>query len=355
MAALSDGHTEDPGTEDPGADRRERWRVRSGADRRGVAEWEGVLAATHVAFDVRLPAQGHTGFAGTVERRRVGPLSLVECTCTPFSGHRGSAVMGDDGEDFIGLQMVLRGAERVTRSRRGDHVLTAGGVGIWDGSRAVGVEVVEPFTKRTLIFPRALVHAVSPRLAEVDELPGIGDRPATRLLVRYVDALAAELPGLDDRTAAAAADVVLELLRAVVEPGMPEARAARREALRARVRRYVRAKLTDPGLGPESISRALSVSLRTLHAVFEDTDESVASLVRRSRLARCREDLTEPTAGSVTEIAFRWGFSDATHFSHVFKREYGISPREVRRSALAMPVRSGPARIGKESGAQPMA
>jgi AraC family transcriptional activator of tynA and feaB len=340
MAALSsdesmpDGHGPSTG---------ERWQV--GGGRQSVAEWEGVLAATHVAFDVRLPEPDAGGFAGTVEQHLLGPLRLVDCVCTPFAGQRSTAVMGGTGEDSIGLQMVIRGAERVVRSRTQQHVLEAGAVGIWDGARAVGVEVVEPLTKRTLIFPREMVHAVSPRFADVEALPWLADRPGTRLLVRYVNALAAELPGLDERTATAAADVVMELLRAVVEPALPQARAARREALRARARRYVRAHLTDPALGPESIARALSVSLRTLHAVFEDTDESVAALVRRARLARCREDLVEPTAGSITEIAFRWGFSDATHFSHAFKRQYGMAPRDVRRAATG--VVHTAARIGK--------
>jgi AraC-like DNA-binding protein len=36
----------------------------------------------------------------------------------------------------------------------------------------------------------------------------------------------------------------------------------------------------------------------------------------------------------VTEIAFRWGFKDSAHFSRSFKREFGISPSEVRRNAL---------------------
>jgi AraC family transcriptional regulator, positive regulator of tynA and feaB len=329
----------------------ERWQVGGGpqgsADRQAdrQAEWEDVLAATHVAFDVRLPESGARGFAGTVQRHRLGALHLVDCVCTPFAGQRSTSVMGGTGEDSIGLQMVIRGAERVVRSRTQQHVLEAGAVGMWDGSRAVGVEVVEPFTKRTLIFPKEMVHAVSPRFADVESLPWLAERPGTRLLVRYVNALAAELPGLDERTATAAADVVLELLRAVVEPELPQARTARREALRARARRYVRANLTDQALGPESIARALSVSLRTLHAVFEDTDESVAALVRRARLARCREDLAEPTAGSITEIAFRWGFSDATHFSHAFKREYGMAPRDVRRAATGG-VRTT-ARIGK--------
>ena len=90
------------------------------------------------------------------------------------------------------------------------------------------------------------------------------------------------------------------------------------------------------------------MSLRALHALFEDTDVSVAALVRRSRLARCRSDPERPGSGSVTEIAFRWGFTDAAHFSNVFKREFGLSPREVRRAASARGDRG--ARIAKESG-----
>jgi hypothetical protein len=39
-----------------------------------VPEWEDVLAATHVAFDVKLPDIGR--FAGRVERRRLGALDL---------------------------------------------------------------------------------------------------------------------------------------------------------------------------------------------------------------------------------------------------------------------------------------
>ena len=86
---------------------------------------------------------------------------------------------------------------------------------------------------------------------------------------------------------------------------------------------------------PVSIARAFSISVRALHALFEDTDASVAALVRNERLARCLEDLRRRNGGSVTDIAFRWGFCDAAHFSRVFKREFGETPSDVRHEALA--------------------
>jgi transcriptional regulator GlxA family with amidase domain len=111
--------------------------------------------------------------------------------------------------------------------------------------------------------------------------------------------------------------------------------------MRAEIRRYVRTHLQDPTLGPGPIARAYSMSVRALHALFEDADESVAALVRRERLTRCMEDLQRLGGGSVTEIAFRWGFSDAAHFSRVFKREFGATPSEVRHTAAARGADAG--------------
>jgi AraC-like DNA-binding protein len=75
------------------------------------------------------------------------------------------------------------------------------------------------------------------------------------------------------------------------------------------------------------------MSLRTLHALFEETDETVAALIRRDRLARCRIDLERQDGGGVTEIALRWGFRDPGNFSRAFRHEFGLSPREVRQAS----------------------
>ena len=38
------------------------------------------------------------------------------------------------------------------------------------------------------------------------------------------------------------------------------------------------------------------------------------------------------TDDSITEIAFRCGFSDSNYFKDAFKKKYGVSPREYRKS-----------------------
>jgi AraC-like DNA-binding protein len=219
--------------------------------------------------------------------------------------------------------------------------MTAGDVLLWDSIAPVDVEVVEPFAKRTLIVPRERVLAVCPRLAETSSVPPLGRNGAALLLVRYLNALALELPRLDAAAGDAAAAAALELLRAAVEPSVPTSRAATRAAVRAEVRRYVRSHLRDESLDPAAIAAAHGISVRALHALFEDGAESVAGLVRRERLARCFEDLELPSGGSVTEIAFRWGFRDASHFTRAFKREFDLTPRELRRAAIAAAPTNG--------------
>lgn len=320
----------------------ERWHLRGLPSGPGLDKWTEILATTHLGFDIR-PTQRTPGkFHGAVSRRRFGGLALVDCASSPWLGNHGKGLLGKESESIVGFQSVRKGVELVRESGR-EITLTAGDLVLWDGWQPTEVEVVEPFLKRTLIFPRERVLSVCPRLAEVDALPPLGQSPPARLLARYVDALAAELSSFDEAAGAAAADAALELLRGAVEPSVPSTRAAKREALRASVRRFVRSRLQDPMLCPETIARAHAISVRALHALFEDSGESVSGLVRHERLRRCLEDLERPTGGSVTEIAFRWGFRDAAHFSRVFKREFGQTPSEARHDALA--------RIDKESGA----
>jgi AraC family transcriptional activator of tynA and feaB len=289
-------------------------------------------------------------FQGAVTRRAIGDLMLVDCAASPFLGNRSDSVIaGQSGpggqggpsgqgeprhDNVLGFQFVFKGVELVREGGR-ELALKPGDVVLWDGMQPTEVEIVDAFYKRTLLFPRDRVLAVCPRLAALGAPPSLNGSATARLLVRYMNALALELPSLEPAAAPAAASAALELLRAAVEPNLPTSRSATRAAMRAEIGRYVRSHLQDPQLGPALIARAYAMSVRALHALFEDVDESVAGLVRSERLARCLEDLQRANGGSVTDIAFRWGFCDAAHFSRVFKRKFDATPSEIRQTAMA--------------------
>ena len=324
----------------------ERWRMRTKLGEQALEEWTEMLARTHLRFDVHSTERTPSTFYAAVTRRRFGDLAMVDCGCSPFLGRSTSATAGARPTEIFGLQFVRKGVECV-RERSHEISLRPGDVILWNGLTDVEIEVLEPFVKRTVIFPRERVLAVCPQLEDVRALPPLRESASVRLLVRYIDSLGLELGALDEPGRAVAADAALELLRAAVAPRIPSARAARRAAIATEVRRYIRGHLQDRELGPETIASAHAMSVRSLHSLFEDREESVCGLIRQERLSRCRDDLELPGGGSVAEIATRWGFHDAAHFARVFKLRYERTPSEVRREALESGAGERGERVGE--------
>jgi AraC-like DNA-binding protein len=106
---------------------------------------------------------------------------------------------------------------------------------------------------------------------------------------------------------------------------------------RLHIRRYIEANLRDPELSARSIAAAFGISPRYLHIIFSGEDETVSNYVLRRRLEETAKQLIDPAwrRRTITELAFGWGFNNATHFARVFKEKMGCSPREYRARVAA--------------------
>jgi AraC-like DNA-binding protein len=125
------------------------------------------------------------------------------------------------------------------------------------------------------------------------------------------------------------------------EMNLPLAGAVRmgREAFQ-RICRIIEQRLGDPGLTLIALAREQGVSSRYLQKLFERADERFGHYIRIRRLERCRADLADPAlAGEpVATIGFRWGFTDAAHFSRAFRDQFGVAPRAYRLGTTHRPV-----------------
>lgn len=83
---------------------------------------------------------------------------------------------------------------------------------------------------------------------------------------------------------------------------------------------------------PASVAAALGMSVRSLQRRLSEHGVSFLSLVQDVRTNLARAYLLEDRY-SVTEIAFRLGFDDASAFSRAFRRWTGLSPSEYRARA----------------------
>jgi len=125
----------------------------------------------------------------------------------------------------------------------------------------------------------------------------------------------------------------------VLETSRETGQTARRRELDA-VLHYVEENLSRPDLSVGEIAAANFMSARKLHSLFEMLDTTVATWVRSRRLHHCRRELVDSAFSGLTiaQIAARWGFKDAAHFSRAFTDRFGASPRAFRTGHAGTPV-----------------
>lgn len=110
--------------------------------------------------------------------------------------------------------------------------------------------------------------------------------------------------------------------------------AGARAMLLERVFQTIEMHLSNPELNIQQVASEHGISVRYLQKLFESVGESFGHYIKARRLERCRMDLLSPLHAqkSISEILFQWGFNDSSSFSRAFREQYGVSPREYRKS-----------------------
>ena len=96
------------------------------------------------------------------------------------------------------------------------------------------------------------------------------------------------------------------------------------------VQRIVAALLPEGYPDIHLVSKAVSLSPRTLQRRLHAEGLTFARVVARTRFAEARRLLDDPTR-KVIDVALDLGYSDPAHFTRAFGRWTGLPPREFRR------------------------
>ncbi|MDH4554310.1 transcriptional regulator FeaR [Pseudomonas sp. BN417] len=301
--------------------------------------WLRALQGVCGRFESR-PTLNHGLFIGEIARQDLSGLEVAQIRTNAgvISRQRTSIDHEDDRHCFL----IVQRSGRAQLRQGGESIeLAPGDMALMDSARACE------------IVPHGLIEHASFHLSREEvcrhmpeSRPKFGKLSQHCASGRVLRTLVEQICGgeLDDCAGLEEGDALQEALIALLAPtlrqqqGHPgsESDGSHIAGLRSMARQLIDQSLSEPGLTPLSLAKQLNISVRQLYRLFEEQGDSVCRFIQRSRLKRSAADLSNPRLRneSITDIAFRWGFTDSAHFSRTFKKHFEQSPREYRASAF---------------------
>jgi AraC-like DNA-binding protein len=257
----------------------------------------------------------------------------LRCETGPFPVSRGLSEIRRRGwQDWIWLYQeasegsIFNHAGNEFATRRGDLLLT-------DPTVPFSGRPQSAHDYRRWFLPRAWIEPHLPSHQRPLSIRLTGSHGVNGLIQSYLLALNEAMDTLDAAALPAVIDNFCRLLALACGAEAGGQRAATQAAKLRQVKDYVARHLSEPDLTPARAAAAMRMSVRQLHLLFEPTGTSFAQHVLTKRLGECRAALASSASSgrSVTDIAYAWGFNNVASFYRAFRRQFGVSPGELRR------------------------
>lgn len=299
-----------------------------------AAAWEDVTA--RALRPTRFRSLDPSTFAMRLRTMNLGAAQLTQMSFGSLESERTPRLIRQADPELFQIALVRHGLQGIeqkrnyARLRAGDMVLYESSRPFRTHSDAIGGGLGEILV---LQFPRGMLRL--PSLATdrllAQRLPADGPN---RILARFLVALADDYSRLQRPETEGFGSAAIELATTTLAicSGRETAGQASENVLMLRLKDFINTHLHDPDLTPATIAAAHSVSLRTLHRVFQRHALTVSTYVRERRIDRSRRNLADPCMRhlSIGTIAAGCGFSTAADFSRAFRKSTGMAPSEYR-------------------------
>lgn len=239
--------------------------------------------------------------------------------------------------EYLGV-MIHRGGTGVIDQHGRQQEIRPGHITFYDWSHPSDVLFPSAVQADLLLIEWGMVSPEVRQLTRrtVRTIPTVYGTSATlrSILTGLVPTLTTSPDAAVHRVGSCVVDLSTLLLKECLTQSAPVPPADR--VLLDRVLAYVETRLSDPDLCPESVAIEHFISTRYLAKLFAAEGTTLMRWVRHRRLAKCRMDLLDPNLRnrSVASVGARWGLLQPAHFSRAFRAQYGVCPREYRRSHL---------------------
>lgn len=94
---------------------------------------------------------------------------------------------------------------------------------------------------------------------------------------------------------------------------------------------FILKNYANPGISLSDVAKELDYSVSYISAILKKKDTSFTKMLTDARMAKAKELLANP-GNKMATIADQIGYEDPFYFSHCFKKHFGLSPMEYRKS-----------------------
>lgn len=307
-----------------------------------------------VVFDLEpSPVASEVAFHATMDTYRIGELLVGKLDSSNARYRRDSRKIASDGLDMVLAQLLIAGEIQFGTGR--DVVYArAGDIIIFDiGQKFDNVNV--GFRHLTVAIPRSEMEARVPGFSDWHGKILPRDEPSVKLFRSHLLSLFDLAPSILGSASLEVEESTVSLLAGAfgidLETSLSgNAHDALGKSIVYQIKKFIRANLGSPRLSPEEIATTFGISRARLYRLMESSG-GIAGAIKEQRLERCIVDLTDTSKphATISEIAYRWGFSSPDSFSRLFRQAYGMSPRDFRKlSEEADPSRDRPAGVGAD-------
>lgn len=287
-----------------------------------------------------------TEFLGSLVSRKLGQVGLAAVKSTALDVYRRRAHISQVADVVYMVKVQVEGEGVIRQLGREAH-LRPGDFTLCTSAEPYQLRFPGEYCQVVLAVPASVMEQVVKQPEQYLGLRMEARAGANGLFSQFLTSLVDRLDGMDGALAQRLESNVIDLLSTTLESTRETRRrdllscGVKREYLQ-RIKAFIRKHLDDECLGPDWIAESHGISTRYLHMLFESENVSVSRYIQQQRLQACRAALTDSAFGaySVAEIAYRFGFKDASHFSRVFKSGFGATPAKFRRESRQL---TGPA------------
>lgn len=260
-------------------------------------------------------------------------LLLMEGSSSPMKISRGGQYLADGNDDVV--LAINRSGSVVVNSNGREQSLGDGEAIVLSGGEAASFHRTSLGRSFALRVPRTMFESTVVSLDDALMRPISSDRGALKLMEDYARWLL-NAGNIDHQLLNISVRHIQDLLALTIGPTADFADTARTRGLRAArlklAKSFIVAHSSRRDLSVSAVATSLSVTPRYVQRLFEADGTTFSEFLTGQRLARARRLLCEPSSSptAISTIAYDVGFGDLSYFNRCFRRQYGVTPREVR-------------------------